>query len=352
MHMRYLALILAAAIWSVCAAEEPDACIQMETLSVDTVFWETRALSPPRLDSLHHTEGGGFAVYASARLKGNGLELRSQRWIIGIDENGDASVETVDPADDCLLSFEAMGVSRQQWMIKRDARGDTLWKCLLEGTGDFDNAITAIRLSDGGYVAVSHPDCWSTGTYLARIAPGGELVWETYLTTNYLLDMPQEEGEIYPKVLSLRQGDQGDFLVCGSVQEWITSPSAMYVALLEGNTGEPRWKTALYLMGVARAYDVVMTSSGGIVAVGSTAEAVYPEDGPNVALWGEPRPFAVLLDPDGEMLASRVCDSSPLAAYTGALESDTDAGVFFFTGAMSIREPSSHFTVLRALVSL
>ncbi|MFO7949323.1 MAG: hypothetical protein R6U36_03040 [Candidatus Fermentibacteraceae bacterium] len=347
--MRYFSVILAAAVWTACPAEAPESSIQMEVLSEDTFLLDTRGSGPLRLDSLHHTETSGLAVFAGTCPKGSGEELRNERWIIGIEENGNASVEPVPSADDCLLSFEAIGDGRQQWMIRRDARGDTLWRCRLEGTGDFDNAIMAIRLSDGGYVAVSHPDCWSTGTYLARIAPGGELVWKSYLTTNYLLDMPEEEGEIYPKVLSVRQTAQGDFLVCGSVQEWITSPSAMYVALLDKSTGEPIWKTARYLMGVARACDITVTASGGIVAVGSTAEAVYPEDGPHVAQWGEPSPFVALLDPSGEMPATRIFDSSALAAYTGVLESDPETGELVILGRASSPDPGD-FKVLRALL--
>jgi len=56
-----------------------------------------------------------------------------------------------------------------------------------KGIGDSDNAIMDIRLSDGGYVAVSHPVCWSTDTCLARMAP-------------------EEEAEIAPG--SLRSGRQ------------------------------------------------------------------------------------------------------------------------------------------------
>lgn len=347
--MRYFSVILAAAVWAACPAEQSETSIEMEVLSEDTVLLDTRGSGPLRLDSLHHTETSGLAVFAGTCPRGNGEGLRSERWVIGINGDGGASVEPMQAADDCLLSFGAIGDGRQQWMIRRDARGDTLWKCRLEGTGDFDNSIMAIRLSDGGYVAVSHPDCWSTGTYLARIAPEGDLVWKSYLTTNYLLDMPQDEGEIYPRVLSVRQTAQGDFLVCGSVQEWITSPSAMYVALLDGNTGESAWKATRYLMGVARACDITVSASGRIVAVGSTAEAAYPEDGPHVAQWGEPRPFLALLDPDGEMAASRICESSHLAVYTGVLESDPDTGELLILAKASPEEPGD-LVALRALL--
>ena len=332
-----------------CHAEEYDGGIGLEVLFEDTVCIETANWPPPRLDSLRRLDSGGLLVNASGELSGNNKDLHRDSWIIEVEGDGSASLRLAQGDGGILLTFAAIEDSPQQWLIGKTAEGDTLWSCRLEGTGEFDNNMEAYPLGGGGYVVVSHPDCWSTATYMARVSEGGDLLWNDYLITNYLLDMPEGVGEIYPRIASVRETAEGDILVCGNVREWITSPFAMYVTLLDGATGEPRWKFTNYLMGMAEILDVVGLSSGGIMAVGATAEAIYSDEGPRVAQWGDRLPLAVLLGPDGKAWGSCICEGTEAIALTGVIEADPLSGGLVILGSTSFHEPVRHL-VIRALL--
>lgn len=298
-------------------------------------------------DSLEQAGDGGLTIHAScpptaaADAYDGGLRIE-----VLPDGRTRAVAADRGPADSPGVA--ALGRGPEQWLVKTDSAGDTLWRCRLEDTGEFDNAIATVRLSDHGYLVVSRPDCWSTATYLARVGPRGELLWSGSLTANYLLDMPDGEGEICPRIASVRQTRAGDLLVCGSVSEWVTSPKAMFAALLDGGSGEAAWKAIDYGDGMAGARDIVETASGGIVAVGATAPAVYPDEGPRFARWGEdPRPYAALIGPEGNLRESRAFASSAADVFTGVLESPI-AGELIIIGDAG--EGPAGLLVVRALL--
>lgn len=349
MPTELFAAVLIAWTTAFCLAEEPQGGMELEVLSEDVVHIETAQWDPPRLDSLRHSDSGELLVYTSAVLSGNNLDLSPDSWLMEIDGEGRASARPMDREGGIILSFAAIGDASRQWLVGKTSAGDTLWSSRLEGTGEFDNNMDAYPLSHGGWIVVSHPDCWSTATYMARISADGELLWRKYLSTNYLLDMPEDEGEIYPRVSSVRETAEGDILVGGSAREWITSPSAMFVALLDGTTGEPGWKAVGYVRGVAEILDVVELSSGGILAVGATAEAVYSDEGPRVAQWGDRLPLAVLLGPDGKAWGSCICGGTEATALTGVIEADPLSGELVVLGSTSFHEPVRHL-VIRALL--
>lgn len=329
-----------------CADASVQDTIELEVLFSYGVLLETSRGTFPRPDSVAADETGNTVVYASAEVR-SGSCIRWDRWEILPGENTDG-ISRYLPDSGVRFCF-TMAEHYRQLMCCINAEGDTLWTCPLEGTNDFDNAISPFPLSGGDIAVVSHPDCWTTETYIARVSPRGELLWHNYLTTNYLMDMSEEEGETCPKVRSLRETDNGDLLVCGTVSRWVTTPSAMFVALLDGESGEPIWKTTCHLLGEAAANDVAVLASGGFIVVGSTAETVHTEEYPNVAQWGEERPFAVLLSENGKPLGSTLCSGSLARSFNGVIQAHPLTGELILLGAPSSDEPFD-VMVLGALV--
>ncbi|MBD3277923.1 MAG: hypothetical protein GF388_06465 [Candidatus Aegiribacteria sp.] len=181
----------------------------------------------------------------------------------------------------------------------------------------------------------SHPDCWSTSTWLARLSSGGELFWTKYLLTNDLLGLPGTAGEVYPHVYSLRETDEGDILACGRVAQWITSEDAMFVCLLDGETGETLWSTIHFGMSEAQVVDAVLTGSDMIVAVGSTAESRSPEGNDSVHLWGKRYPMIVLMDGSGNLLKVLALDLPVTDALQSLAVNDSSEGDFLVMGRNS-----------------
>lgn len=320
--------------------------IDQEQVLLDTPYWVS-----PRPDSLVKPFSGGALIYTSGELRGNCTELRRESWVIGCGTMGEIIlVERVLPEDGDYLVFDTIGDEWEQWIVMLHAEGDTVWKCGLEGTDEYDNYMEAVPLKDGGYLVISQPDCWSTDTYLARVSSGGELLWHEYLSTNYLLDMPEDRGEIYPNVNSVREKSDGDLLLCGRAQEWVTSPDAMYVCLIDGSTGQPLWKTTSYLLGEATAHDLVETPSGMILAVGATAESTSPEGSSNVSIWSDDHlPMVAVVSPDGELLAATPCDDTGVSSFRGVIGLNPAENEFIVFGSTGEQD---RFDLLRIEVEV
>jgi hypothetical protein len=220
------------------------------------------------------------------------------------------------------------------WLIARTDAGDTLWACALEGTGEFCYPPDVTFLPDGGYMLLIEYDCWSSSVWTGRISSSGELLWHSYLSANYLMELPRSAGEVEPRVHSFRETSSGDILACGSVSEWITDPVVSFVCLLDGETGDPVWKTVYLGHGQAAFYDAVEASSGAIVAVGATAESVRPEDGSNRWVWGERSPFIAVLDPDGAMQSLVVFDFDETYEFRSIIEIDPIHSEFLIAGKL------------------
>lgn len=314
--------------------------MNLKLIQEDTVLLETADWGMPRPYGAHGDTAGELLILLSGPVTQGNL-TSWDHWGIRIEEGGPEVIESVNRTGAGMSVCFFYGDGAQQWLSCLDEAGDTLWSCPLAGTDDFDNAVTGYWLDSGDFAAVSHPDCWSTGTYIARITGGGEMLWHTHLTTNYLLDMQEEPGEIYPKIRSIRETSRGDLLVCGTVSEWANTPSAMFAALIDGDSGEPIWKAADHLLGEACANDAVPLSNGGFLAVGSTAETVYASEYPNIAQWGVEQPFTAVLDHEGTITGAVLCRDTQAESFTGVTQLDNPSGDLILLGRPSFHDPLS-----------
>ncbi len=232
------------------------------------------------------------------------------------------------------------------WLIARTEQNDTVWTCPLEGTNEFHSVPHATELPDGGYLILNSPDCFDICVEIHSISSDGEMICHYSMGTDYLLDMPDPFGELYPRVRSLWKTSSGDILACGTVFNVYTDPNAWFVCLMDGDTGNPLWKTTGYGLGNAAIYDAIETSSGLIVAVGATATTIVLEDR-DLDTWGPELPFIVVLDDTGVLQKLVVCDANLADMFYSIIETDPLECEFLITGKDTT---SNELVLLRTII--
>ena len=125
-----------------------------------------------------------------------------------------------------------------------------------------------------------------------------------------------------------------------------TDPNAWFVCLLDGDTGNPSWKTTGYALGNASIYDAIETSSGLIVAVGATATTIVLEDW-NLDAWGPELPFIAVLDDTGALQKLVVCNVDIADMFYSIIETDPLDCEFLITGKDTT---SNELVLLRAII--
>ena len=295
--------------------------------------------NPIRIDSCQLLESGGMIVSTNRSSPADVADelINYETWTIIIEPDGcPVSYEETYSDNPIILDSHRFGDYWDMlWLIARTDQGDTLWTCALEGTGEYCYPPEVTRLSDGGYMLLVNYDCWTSYSWTARISSAGEMIWHNDLSTNYMMELPSGAGEVEPRVSSFRETSNGDILACGSVSEWITSPDISFVCLLDGDTGDPIWKTIYLGLGQAMVYDAIETSSGMIVAVGSTAESVRPEDGSPRWIWGSSNPFIAVIDSAGAIQKLVVCDFDKAYWFRSIIETDPINNEFLIAGGLT-----------------
>lgn len=325
--------------------------ITIDILSEHSFPVEMMRWSPIRIDSCQLLESGGMRISTNRTVSSGDSLFNTELWTIVIDSAGcpvSCEVVVLDTPDNRLiLSFSQLGGSSEMWIIACTEQNDTVWTCALEGTDEFSNYQAVTNLPDGGYLINSPPDCHSTYTEIQSVSSAGEMIFHYSLGTCYLLDLPGVIGEVSPGVRFLRKTSSGDILAGGTVSQFLTSPNAWFVCLLDGDTGNPRWKTTGYALGMAGVYEAIETSSGLIVAVGATARIVVPEGYPRSA-WGLKLPFITVLDCTGAFQKTVVCDLDLADWFYSIIETDPLESEFLIAGEDTT---SNELVLLRAIIS-
>jgi len=272
-----------------------------------------------RIDGWKLLESGGMRILLS-----RGFPFDTRSWMICIDSEGNLlAFDETEPGQQLILSTSQLGGSSEMWLIACTEQDDTVWTCALEGTdADFYNAPLIAELTDGGYVIDSPPDCHSIYTEIQSISSTGETICHHSLGTDYLLDLDEPVGETQASIASIVETFSGDILIGGSVSQWYTCPDAWFVCLLDGDTGNPLWKTTGYALGEARVLDAIETSDGSVIAVGETGESVIPE-GACYTLWGPRHPFITVLESDGSLIDLEVFEPGEADSFEAVIEYDS-----------------------------
>ncbi len=242
-----------------------------------------------------------------------------------------ASCEPVIVSGDPVITvFQPGGYAGNQVLVACTTAGDTLWTCTLDGTDEFDNCPVVAGSEADGYLVSIRPDCNRNETRVLRLSPSGEVIFSVQLSNYYLLDLPEFDGETGPGVESMTLTRSGDVLLSGSVSEWFTTPGAWYVCILDGDTGEPVWKTTGFGLGTANAFQTVETDSGLLLAVGSTSIPVVA--GCGLSTCEEMLPLLVVLDGEGNLLGESVIGLQSSNWLTGIACADPSADEYLAAG--------------------
>lgn len=325
--------------------------VTIDILSEYSCPVEMMRWSPIRIDSCQLLESGGMRISTDRTVPSGDSLFKTELWTIVIDSAGcpvSSEVLVLDiPDNRLILSFSQLGGSSEMWMIACTEQSDTVWTCPLEGTDEFSNYQVVTKLPDGGYLINSPPDCYSTCTEIQSVSSTGEMIFHYSLGTCYLLDLPGVIGEESPGVMFLKKTSSGDILAGGTVSQFITSPKAWFVCLLDGDTGNPLWKTTGFALGMASVYEAIEASSGLIVAVGATSRIVVPEGYPRSA-WGSKLPFIAVLDCTGALQKMVVCDLDLADWFYSIIETDPLECEFLIAGDDTT---SNELVLLRAIIS-
>ena len=298
--------------------------------------------SPIRIDSCQFLESGEMRISAS-----RGFPFSTESWTIVIDSGGCpvSCVETV-PDNQFILSTSLPGGSSEVWLIACTEQNDTVWTCALEGTDEFSNYQVIKELPDGGYLIGSLSDSHATFTEIQSVSSTGEMICHHSLGSAYLLDLPEPIGEVSPGVRFLWKTSVGDILTGGSVSQFITTPDAWFLCLIEGDTGTPLWKSTGYVLGEASIRQAIETSSGLIVAVGATARSIVPE-GAVYSAWGPKLPFIAVMDGTGEFQTLVVTGLDLTDSFHSIIETDPLECGFLIAGEDT---SSNELVLLRVII--
>ncbi len=305
--------------------------------------------NPVRIDSCQLLESGGLRISVSQSVLFNDVSFNYESWTIVIDSDWcPMSCDRAALDNSFKLSTAQLGGSGEMCLIACAEQGDTLWTCALEGTDEFHVNPFVTEISEGGYLVNNDPDCHSTCTEIQSISSAGEMMCHYSLYTDYLLDLPEPIGETAAHVHSLRSTSSGDILIGGDVQQWFTSPVAGFVCLLNGDTGNPRWRNAGYFRGMASVYDAIEISSGHVIAVGTTARSVESEESP-FPMWDTKQAFIAVLNATGTLQKMVVCDLDIANCFYSIIETDQSESEFLIVGTGS---SSYELVFLKVIISI
>lgn len=271
---------------------------------------ETHLRVPVHLDGAEVMQGGGLRLQLSRRADPSIFEHAVRdRWTIDINPDGSAaSLESLPATAGIRLTTGALpgDPTGYLFLVARSEGSDTLWTCPLE-CDEFCHSAFVTAAEGGGWLASIHPDCSADCAPVYRISGSGESVFSTLLHHHSLLGLPETEGEIAPSFHSQEVISSDDILLTGQVHEWMTTPGAWFVCMLDGATGELLWTATGFGAGDAEIADAIELPDGRILAAGSTRD--WDESSP--IRYGAPHPFLLMFDPSGRVLDSLILDDSP-----------------------------------------
>ena len=148
--------------------------------------------------------------------------------------------------------------SREAYLVKTDARGDTLWTRAYGELG-WNEGYSVQQTAEGGYIVVGYAmDTWWNGDiYLVKTNASGDTLWtRTYGGPNF------DEG------YSVQQTADGGYFVAGAVQS-ATDTEDVY--LMKTNPwGDTLWTRTYCRPGVDEGNSSQVTADGGYIIAGIT----------------------------------------------------------------------------------
>jgi hypothetical protein len=148
------------------------------------------------------------------------------------------------------------------FVVKVDNKGDTIWTKTI-GTPSVEVGLSIIQSRDNNYVicgTIAEPQLSTQDVYLIKIGTGGDTVWTRRIIANNI-----SIG------FSVKETPDLGFIVTG----WHNQNNGGLLLIKTDSLGNMQWNKTLGDQDEAQGNDVIVSSDGGVVAVGYNSYNVY-----------------------------------------------------------------------------
>jgi hypothetical protein len=155
-------------------------------------------------------------------------------------------------------SFE--GGPADIYVVKLDSGGNVQWAKTIGGS-DRDIATSIIQSSDGGYVVAGWTSSFGAGGsdfYVVKLDSGGNVQWAKTIG-----------GNDYDEALSIIQSSDGGYVVAGRTYSFGAGYDDFYVVKLDSG-GNVMWTKTIGGSSDDFAWSIIQSSDGGYVVAGET----------------------------------------------------------------------------------
>lgn len=225
-------------------------------------------------NSIIQTSDGGYIMSGSASSFGaGGFDLYVVKmdatgvvtWTRTVGNTGSESswsvIQTSDGGYAVSGWTNSYGAgSFDAYVIKLTAAGAVSWTRVLGGTG-FDQALSLIQTSDGGYAFTGRTSSFGAGSndlYVVKLTAAGAVSWTQTVG-----------GTGNEFAWSIIQTTDGGYAIAGYTNSFGAGLDDLYVVKLDA-TGIVTWTRTVGDVDDDRAYSIIQTSDGGYVVAGST----------------------------------------------------------------------------------
>ncbi len=225
-------------------------------------------------------------------------------------ESWDSGISVVQGTDEGFLlgiASRSFSESYDVYLVKIDDQGNTVWTNTYGGAeADYLHSMDAT--ADGGYVMLAHTTSFGAGSldfYLIRIDQDGDTLW----TKTY-------GGTDYDWCASVKQTADGGYILVGETRSFGDSEGDVYVVKTDAD-GDLLWEKSYGDAGHDRAQHVLATPDNGYLVIGNmTVQDSEDEYG-----------FALKIDANGDPLWTTVLGDERLSELYGATLTANDTYV-------------------------
>lgn len=259
------------------SAADPDGdsvSIRFDWGDGDTSEWSSCAASGDSMTMSHSwSSPGAFSVNAQARDKDSvvtawssacnlGVLYEWSRTFGGVGADVGYMVEQTQDGGYVVVGFtDSYGAgSRDAWLVKTTATGETVWTRTYGGTGD-DRLNSVHQTADGGYVAAGFTQSFGAGgcdVWLIKTDANGDTVW-----TRTFGGIENDLG------FSVRQTSDGGYVITGETRSCGAGEDDVWLIKTDAN-GDTAWTRTYGGTGADVGSAVQQTQDGGYVVTGLT----------------------------------------------------------------------------------
>ncbi len=206
--------------------------------------------------------GAGNRDFWLVKTNANGDSLWSRTYGGGIDERCLSVQQTTDGGYVLAGHSQSFGSgSRDFWLVKTNANGDSLWSRAYGGSG-WDECYSVQQTSDGGYVLAGGSDSFGAGRsdcWLVKANANGDSLWSRTFG-----------GSNWENYYSLQQSTDGGYILVGWTNSFGAGLKDFWLIRTNAN-GDNVWSRTFGGSEYQECFSVQQTTDGGYVLAGYTS---------------------------------------------------------------------------------